>query len=88
MAPEPPHTPPERAARARDAAVALPLVGLFLLLPPVITLFAVPGDVAGVPRIVVYLFGVWLALVAGAALLGRALGPRAHTPPDGRAPLD
>lgn len=73
VAPESPS--PERSARARDAAVVLPLLGLFLLMPPVIGLFAVPVDVAGVPLIVLYLFGVWLALVLAAALLGRALQP-------------
>ncbi|MCC6195268.1 MAG: hypothetical protein IT518_12430 [Burkholderiales bacterium] len=73
MAPESPQTATERSARARDAARALPLLGLFLLLPPVISLFAVPAEVAGVPLIVIYLFGVWGALVLGAALLARAL---------------
>jgi len=76
-------TPPEREARARDAAIVLPLLGLVLLMPPLIVLFAVPISVAGVPLIVVYLFGVWLALVLGAALLGRVLQPRTPAPPDG-----
>jgi len=76
-------TPPEGQARARDAAIVLPLLGLVLLMPPVIALFAVPIRVGGVPLIVVYVFGVWLALVLGAALLGRALQPRAPAPPDG-----
>ena len=67
-------TPPP--GRLRDAAALLPLLGLVLLMPPVITLFAVGLDVAGVPLIVVYVFGVWLALIACAALLARRLGPR------------
>lgn len=75
MAPEPAPVP-ERSARARDVAVLLPLLGLFLLVPPVVTLFAVPLDIGGVPLVVVYLFGVWLALVICAARLARALGPR------------
>jgi hypothetical protein len=73
---EPTHVAPERSARARDAARLLPIFGLFLLMPPVISLFAVPADVAGVPLLVLYLFAVWLALVLGAALLGRLLEPR------------
>ena len=84
MAPEPLPTPSEHDARARDAAVVLPLLGLFLLMPPVIVLFAAPHAFGGVPLIVLYLFGVWLALVLAAALLGRVLLPRA--PSEGCSP--
>jgi len=56
-----------------SAAVALPLLGLFLLMPPVITLFAKGAGFAGVPLIVVYVFGVWVALIACAAWLARCL---------------
>lgn len=54
---------------APSAAVALPLLGLFLLMPPVITLFARGAGLAGVPTIVLYVFGVWIALIVCAALL-------------------
>lgn len=67
-------TPPP--GRLRDAAGLLPLAGLVLLMPPVITLFAVGHLVGGVPLIVVYVFGVWLALIGCAALLARRLRPR------------
>lgn len=60
-------------ARLRDVAALLPLAGLFLLMPPLVTLFAVPREVLGVPLAVAYLFGVWLALIACAALLARRL---------------
>jgi hypothetical protein len=75
-------------ARARDAASLLPVLGVFLLMPPIITLFAARADVAGVPLIVVYLFGVWLALIACAALLARRLAlpaaeRRTDAEPDG-----
>ncbi len=66
---------PTPSPRLRDAAVVLPLVGLFLLMPPVITLFVRPAEIAGVPLIVAYLFGVWLALIGCAALLGRRFAP-------------
>ena len=71
---------PTPSPRLRDAAVVLPLLGLFLLMPPVITLFVRPAEVAGVPLIVAYLFGVWLALIGCAALLGRRIAP--DTAPD------
>jgi hypothetical protein len=66
-------TPAADSARVRDTAKLLPAIGLFLLMPPVITLFAVSSDVAGVPLIVVYIFGVWLALIVCAALVARRL---------------
>ena len=68
-------TPDPGTPRVRDAAVVLPLLAVFLLMPPVITLFTGPQTVAGVPLIVVYLFGVWLALIVAAALLAWRLGP-------------
>ena len=51
--------------RAQNLGVLLPLLALFLLMPPFVTLFTADGSVAGVPLIVVYLFGIWgLLLVA------------------------
>ena len=44
-------------------------------------LVAVPIDVWGIPLIVVYLFGVWLALILSAVWLSRRLVHR--SPPDG-----
>jgi hypothetical protein len=64
----------------RDAAIALPFIGLFLLMPPVVTLF-VGTHVAGVPLVVAYIFAVWLGLVLAAALLARRLDDAA-TPAD------
>ncbi|MGB6054050.1 MAG: hypothetical protein WBG17_02315 [Burkholderiaceae bacterium] len=63
------------SSTASDAAVALPLFGLFLLMPPLITLFAAGLDLGGVPLIVIYVFGVWIALIVCAALLARRLDP-------------
>jgi hypothetical protein len=60
--------------RLRDAAVLLPVLGAVLFMPPVITLFAAAGaGLAGVPLIVVYVFGTWLGLIVAAALLSRRL---------------
>lgn len=70
------------SARLRDAGALLPAIGAFLLMPPVITLFAGAQQVAGVPLIVVYLFGVWLALIACAALLARRLARFMPPPPE------
>ena len=65
---------PPVPARIRDAAVLLPVLGLVLFMPPVVTLFAAGvAGVAGVPLIVVYVFGTWLGLIVAAALLSRRL---------------
>ena len=78
-------TPGSETPRLRDAASLLPALGVFLLMPPVITLFVRPADVVGVPLIVAYLFGVWLALIIAAALLAWRLGPPAAAPPPDEA---
>lgn len=59
------------AQTARDAATLLPLVGAGLLLPPFILVFAAPVLVAGVPLIVIYVFGTWAAIVFAAWLIAR-----------------
>jgi hypothetical protein len=62
-----------RTSKAPDAAVVLPVFGAILLLPPAISLFAVPVAIWGVPLIVLYVFGVWAGLIGCAALLARRL---------------
>jgi hypothetical protein len=76
--------PESQPGRVRDAAVLLPLVVLFLLMPPMVTLFVVDVELAGVPLVVAYVFGVWLAAIIGAALLSHRLAPPAPVPPAGR----
>lgn len=72
--------PRPSSQRARHAAVLVPLLGLFMLLPPVIALFAGPWLPFGVPLIVLYVFGIWAALVAAAAwLAGRLDDQPLHT---------
>ncbi|HEY0878783.1 MAG TPA: hypothetical protein VGE10_10050 [Zeimonas sp.] len=75
--------------RLRDAAAVLPLLGLFAWMPPVIGLFAGSGRVLGIPLIVAWLFGVWLALIVLAMWFSRRLaagaddpGPEDATPPE------
>jgi len=66
---------PQIPARVRDAACLLPVLGLVLFMPPLVTLFAAAhADLSGVPLIVVYVFGTWLGLIVAAALLSRRLG--------------
>lgn len=62
----------------RDAATLLPVTAAILLLPPFILVFAAPVLIAGIPLIVVYVFGVWATVVFCAWLLARSLA-RADT---------
>ncbi|MEM8742919.1 MAG: hypothetical protein AAGE13_15675 [Pseudomonadota bacterium] len=63
--------PTLRTRRARELAVILPLLGVFLLVSPVIRVFAAPGTVAGIPLIVLYIFGVWAVMIVATAALTR-----------------
>lgn len=68
--------PRERLFRHRkmtDRAMALPLLGVFALLPPFATVFEIDTRLAGIPLIALYLFVVWGLLIAGAARLARPL---------------
>jgi len=78
----------DRPGKVRDAAIALPLLGLFLLMPPMISLFATPAGWHGIPLIVLYLFGIWAALIACAVLLALRLGrmPAADADSRGETP--
>jgi len=81
-----PSSRPPDSSTAPDAAVALPLFGLFLLMPPLIGLFASHLDIGGVPLIVIYVFGIWAALIVCAALLARRLDPGHSDDADAAAP--
>ena len=74
--------PVERLSRQRlrSAAVVLPFVGAFLLLPPFLPLFTARVQVLGVPLIVVYIFGVWAALIVLAWALARRIGVESDPP--------
>lgn len=69
-------------ARLKDAAVLLPFAGLFLLMPPFIGLFSPTARLAGIPVMVLYVFGVWGLLIALAALLARRLSASERRPPE------
>ena len=52
------------------------MIGLFLLAaalfnPPLLGLFGVEGRILGVPALYVWVFGLWAAVIALAALAGR-----------------
>jgi hypothetical protein len=65
--------------RREQAAFMLPVLGLALLLPPLISLFD-SGRFMGIPLETAYVFLVWLLLIAGAAFVSWRM-PRADNPP-------
>lgn len=66
----------------RDAAVILPVIAVIALVPPIILIFVRPALVAGVPLIIVYIFGVWAMAILAAFWLSRRL-PGETIAPDG-----
>lgn len=64
--------------------LVLTVAGFLLLVPPLVQLFNHDVRIAGIPQIVVYLFGIWTALILGTIALARYLEPnRSDTRDDG-----
>ena len=59
--------------KARDRSLALLLGGIVFLMPPVAGIFRIDGSVFGIPIVLLYVFFVWLLLVACAFRLRPAL---------------
>jgi len=64
----------DRNQRHREAALLIPLFGVFLILPPILGLFDGPHAIAGIPILHIYVFAVWLWLVGAGLWLSRRLG--------------
>jgi hypothetical protein len=62
-----------RRRRLADSARALPVLGLLLWLVPL--LWGLSGEAPRTSAALIYLFGVWIALILGAAAIIAALGP-------------
>jgi len=63
--------------------LVLTVFGGLLMLPPLVNVFNQNITHFGIPQIVFYLFAVWILLVAGTALLVRAM-PRDEPDEDKR----
>jgi hypothetical protein len=59
----------ERSGSTGQRLTALFVLGCVLLNYPVLSLFARPVDVAGIPLLYAYIFGAWLLLIGGMALV-------------------
>ena len=58
-----------KARKFRDAALILPLLGIFLFLTPIPAIFKDPAPNAGIPSIFMYIYGGWLALIIISAII-------------------
>ena len=72
--------------KVRDQSIALLIVGTVLLTPPVVGIALVDGNVAGLPVPLLYVFVVWILLIAGAAALSRSLRDGDDSVPTADAP--
>jgi hypothetical protein len=51
-------------SRSRELLVALFVLGIVLLTPPLLIVFNKATRVLGIPTLYLYLFAIWLALIA------------------------
>jgi hypothetical protein len=62
-----------RNQKLRDAALLLPLIGTFLMLPVVLRLISGGHLFADLPSLPAFLYLVWFGLIVAAAVLARLL---------------
>ena len=62
-----------RLERTNERAFVLPIAGFLLFVPPLIGLFDGRATVAGIPLVLLYIFGGWMLLIAAARQLARRL---------------
>ena len=70
-----------RRDTTHERLVALFMLGVLLLVPPVLVVFNRVERVLGVPLLYLYLFAAWALLIGLAALVARRIVPEADTPP-------
>jgi len=54
-------------------AKLLPVIGVILILPPLVSIANVKANLFGFPAIITYMFAVWIFLILAAYLLQRKL---------------
>lgn len=62
-----------RRRRAEAAAALVPLAALFVLMPPFVRIFAHDGRVLGAPVVLLFLLGLWIAVIVATRILARRL---------------
>ena len=57
-------------------ALLLPILGMLMILPPLVSIRNISAEFFGFPAIIAYLFGVWLLLIISAFFLQRRIPPQ------------
>ena len=63
------------ARRWRDFARLLPILGVFLLVSPLVSVFDVEGRFLGIPLIFVFVYGTWSVLILLAVRVAGRIDP-------------
>ena len=66
--------------KLQSAMLVLTLLGALLMLPPLVSVFNQPISHWGLPQTVLYLFALWLLLIAGTAMLNHFVPPEPADP--------
>lgn len=74
--------------KSRDIAMIIPVVFTLLIMKPMIHLFGPEPGLAGIPAVVVYLFGLWTLVVVLTAWNARRLNTSDSSDPLAMDPQD
>ncbi len=59
--------------KLENAALALSVFGVILMVPPLLSIFNIPIKLFGAPLVVIYLFSLWLVLIGATFFLSSRL---------------
>lgn len=68
------HPAETRVRKFRFAALLLPIFGILLIIPPLVSMRTTQNAmIFGIPANIAYLFGAWLAMIIGAYILQKLM---------------
>lgn len=74
--------------KIKGMAVALPIFGTILLIPPLTQIFATEATGFGIPLVVLYLFCVWVVLISASFFISRRIDDTEENPASNTATPD